>query len=372
MPDAPSSANRRRRWLARLIVFFGAALLGLFAAELCARVLWRKETIIFPRYHTDATYGAYRLRRLRPNTTFQHTSADGTWLFRTNAQGFRDTRDWHYERTPGVLRILVLGDSHTQGFECAQDATYSARLEQRLAGLGIRSEVLNCGVSGLGTAEQLAFFENEGARYRPDFVVLGWFANDPDDNVKSGLFSLRDGKLTAEKYEHLPGVNVLNSINGWVILRWLSEHSYFYSLLFNRVWEWRKGLLSQRTNAAVEYAGKPPAEAGAESSYPIELSAALLARLHASCRQAGARLIIADIPSYLDPQKAESSVPVPLLDRLRTGSEAYLPSKEWLAPAPPQTDYFARHGQHHISPAAHDLLAAALAAQVSADSAQRH
>ena len=53
----------------------------------------------------------------------------------------------------------------------------------------MRAEAINAGVSGFGTAEALAFLENEG-HYRPDVVVLGFYANDFEDNLKAGLFAL--------------------------------------------------------------------------------------------------------------------------------------------------------------------------------------
>jgi hypothetical protein len=343
-----------RRWLARLIVLGLAGALALLGAEVMTRLLWRQEAILFPRYHTGASYGPYQLRRLRPNTTFHHTSADGSWRFTTNAQGFRDTRDWHYERTPGVRRVLVLGDSHTQGFECRQEATFSALLAEKTG-----MEVLNCGVSGLGTAEQLAFLENEGLKYRPDVVVLAWFANDLDDNVKSGLFTVRDGALVAEKFAHQPGVAVLDALNRWAVLRWASEHSYFYSLLFNRVWDWRKARLSQQASA--EYAIKAPVPEAAVETAQHTLAAKLVERMHAACRQAGAKFVIVDVPAFKAVDDFESSIPAPLRPVFRAHCDVLLASEEVLGAMRGQAPLFVAHGQHHISETTHAALAAALA-----------
>ena len=92
----------------------------------------KEKIVLFPRYHSDANYGEFTLRRLRPNTTFWHTSIDGNWKFVTNAQGFRDERDFSYAKPPGRLRVLTLGDSHTEGFEVRQTQTYSAVMERFL------------------------------------------------------------------------------------------------------------------------------------------------------------------------------------------------------------------------------------------------
>ena len=356
---APRSA---RRWLARLIILFGATIFALVVAEMATRIAWQKKAILFPRYHTDATYGPYRIRRLRPNTTFHHTSADGRFDFTTNVQGYRDTRDWHYERTPGVGRILVLGDSHTQGFEVRQDHTYAACLEKRLGAMGHPTEVFNCGVSGFGTAEQLVFLENEGLKYKPDAVVVGWFANDLNDNVSAGLFAVRDGKLVEEKHEHLPGVNVLNALNSWSMLRWLSEDSYFYSLLFNNVWEWRRGLNWQRSNAAaVEYAGATRTDDSTLLAYQQELAEQLLIRMGETCAKAGVKLIVVDIPSWKAIDDFESSLPPAVLKAAQDHQINVLTSDAVLDRYRHVAELFVAHGQHHISETTHLQIALSLA-----------
>ena len=362
----PASHPRRTGCLAKVIVFSIALGVSLVVGEWVTRLLWEKEAILFPRYHTRATYGPYQLRRLRPNTTFRHTSADGTWTFTTNSQGFRDTRDWHYERTPGLGRVLVLGDSQAQGFECRQERTFSALLERRLRALGQPAEVLNCGVSGFGTAEQLAFFENEGVKYQPDVVVLAWFTNDADDSVKTGLFAVRDGKLVEEKHEHQPGVAVLDAINRWQAGRWLSEHSYLYSLLFNRLWDLKKNLLSKRANAAAtEFAIQAPTPEATAANYQRELTGKLLERLHAACAKAGAKLIIVDTPFWTAIDDFESSLPQGQQPIFEQNCEVFLGSDEVLGKYRHVAEFFVAHGQHHISETTHLLMAMALAEKVA-------
>jgi hypothetical protein len=57
-------------------------------------------------------------------------------------------------------------------------------------------------------------------------------------NLKAGLFGLDgEGRLEKLKYEHIPGVKIQNAIYVLPPVRWLSENSYFYSLLFNSAWE---------------------------------------------------------------------------------------------------------------------------------------
>src|SRR5690606_23412702 len=131
--------------------------------------------------------------------------------------------------------------------EVRQQATYSAVLERALTARGIKAEVLNAGVSGFSTAEALVYLENEGWRYSPDVVVLGFFANDFEDNVKADLFRLAaDGSLVVNRLEHIPGVRIQNLIYAVPFVRWLGENSYLYSLAFNTTWSVFKTRLTEQ------------------------------------------------------------------------------------------------------------------------------
>ncbi|MEI8343169.1 MAG: GDSL-type esterase/lipase family protein [Verrucomicrobiota bacterium] len=321
-----SAANAKpgKGCLVKIFLLLVSTGIALALAEIGTRIVFADKVVLFPRFHTDAQYGPYHLRRLLPSTTFRHTDIDGSWLFKTNAQGFRDTRDYPYEKDPGVLRVLCLGDSQTEGFEVNQENAFPKIIERKLAQLGRKAEVMNTGISGFGTAEELAFLENEGLKYKPDVVVLGWYANDPDDNVKSGMFAVENGQLVPRKYEHVPGVSILNAINRIPPLRWASEHSWFYSLLFNHIWDLKKELLSKKSAAeTAEFTARAPSQDKTTVNYQNELSAKLIERLRETCAKAGARLVILDIPLFKTAADFETSVPPELTDTFKAGPDIY-------------------------------------------------
>ena len=84
-----------------------------------------------------------------------------------NQKGLRD-RDYSYERTPGKKRILVLGDSFVWGFGVEQNQIFTEQLENLLTNV----EVINAGVSGYSTDQELLWFKSEGVKYSPDLVIL--------------------------------------------------------------------------------------------------------------------------------------------------------------------------------------------------------
>ncbi len=333
-------------------IFFSVLLAMMLMGELLVRALYADQTVLFPRYHTDVKYGDFRIRRIRPNSDFRHTSVDGEWRFITNSQGFRNYVDFEYVKPENTVRILSLGDSHTQGYEVRQEHTFSAVLANYLTRHGMASEVINTGVSGFGTAEQLVLLENEGVRYQPDFVVLGFYANDFEDNIKAGLFRLdENGELQVNRLEHVPGVRVQNLVYSIPGTQWLSENSYFYSLLFNTTWEvFKRRLAESSAEAIVEYAVP---KQDAYSAYEQDLAIALLKRIYEVSRQHGAKLIVIDIPTKNYNGLIESSLPDDLRARAREFSDVFIDSGEVLGEYSGIAELHVPNGHQHISEFAH-------------------
>jgi hypothetical protein len=127
-----------------------------------------------------------------------------------NQEGYRDI-DHPVAKPPGVYRILLLGDSMSEGVEVAFQDLYWKRLESILpqcpAFGGRRIELISFAVNGYGTAQEYLTFREHGAKYRPDLVLLAFFTgNDFTDNVKAlgqhrdrPYFVLHDGRLALEQ-----------------------------------------------------------------------------------------------------------------------------------------------------------------------------
>ena len=365
--ERTASPGSGRRLLGNLVLALFVFACAFGAAEFAVRLLYKNKTVLFPRYHTDYRYGNYTLRGIRPNVEFWHTSVDGTWKFVTNSRGFRSTREFTYAKPANTLRVLSLGDSHTQGYEVHQDLTYSAVLERYLKNHKLNAEAINTGVSGFSTAEELVLLENEGVKYNPDVVVLGFFANDFEDNLKAGLFDLdAQNRLVERKYEHVPGVGIQNFIYAIPGVPWLSENSYFYSLLFNNAWNYFKQLLAESARkqadskeeastatAAFEYAVPTGAPISASQ---IALTAALIERMHRFCEDRGIRFILVDIPTVRAPYRYQSSLPPALTERLGKAHIEYISSQAVLKEFDGTAEIHRLHGDHHITEFTHTLL----------------
>jgi hypothetical protein len=351
---------KTRRCLTTLALFAGVIFVCLIAGEVAVRLVLGTKIVLFPRNFTAAHYDGVTLRRLIPNSTFWHTSVDGSWEFHINAQGFRDDEDYHYQKRPGQHRILILGDSQTQGFEVSQSATFAKVLEHRLRAKGIDAQVLNTGISGFGTAEELMFLEHEGMKYRPDAVVLAFFANDFDDSVKSDLYELANGNLTLRNTTYTPGVTPISVVNAVPGAFWLSQRSYLFSLFINTLWETAKQALrtEARQNLTTEFAIR----VADVDSYERELVVALLRRMKAVAHAADIPFIIVEIPSVAaDKDRAawQPSVPNDLVAEMISSCDVYVPASSYLAGVQKGAVHVP-HGDRHISEQTHARIAAAL------------
>jgi lysophospholipase L1-like esterase len=106
-------------------------------------------------------------RKYEPGARLELTAGRELFRIEINRLGYR-TRDFSESKPPGTVRVLCIGGSTTVAGR-ANDETYPALLEAKLRRRwpGLPLEVLNLGVSGVGSALWLEWLDK----------LLGW---DPD------------------------------------------------------------------------------------------------------------------------------------------------------------------------------------------------
>lgn len=107
---------------------------------------------------------------LRPGATRE--------LYSINSQGFRD-HECSEQKPAGTFRIVVLGDSIAWGHMLPLDQTFAKQLEARLnAKFDHKFEVLNFGVSGYSTQQEVELYRVRASRFHPDLVIVCYCLND--------------------------------------------------------------------------------------------------------------------------------------------------------------------------------------------------
>jgi len=97
-----------------------------------------------------------------------------------------------------VFRILMLGDSFTEGIHVDEGKNFCEQLQFLLNnGLplaGKRFEVVNAGVSSFSPISEYLFLKRELLRLNPDLIILQMFANDIFEDNRTGAMSVLDDK----------------------------------------------------------------------------------------------------------------------------------------------------------------------------------
>jgi lysophospholipase L1-like esterase len=183
-----------RAWLLR-----GAALLTslAFAMALGETVL----RIVF-RDHGRATMGAPGGEPFEYEYLDQ--AADARW---PQAQG---------AKSPGVRRLLVLGDSITYGVGVREwQAVWPNRLLERLVARGARCDMHVVAAPGRNTDQHAAAAAELVPRLDPDYVVYQWYVND---------LEVRQPRPAFRRTWH-----------EWSYHRWLQTHSFLYFVVDDRL-----------------------------------------------------------------------------------------------------------------------------------------
>lgn len=132
-----------------------------------------------PQLATDGTTPAYaaggELVYRYPTNPRGYFDANGEVRGTINALGYRGPLRPR-ERTPGVARIALLGDSFALGIGVRDEDTLSALLERRLEGV----EVLDFGVSSADTVDEVRYLTGYVSEFAPDLALIVFFPNDAE------------------------------------------------------------------------------------------------------------------------------------------------------------------------------------------------
>ena len=104
-------------------------------------------------------------------------SIEFRYRFTTNAMGLR-YRELPREKGVSEHRILVLGDSYTEGLGVDANQRFTEHLENAFSGEGARVAFINGGLSGTGPLYYARLLKYVGLSYSPDGILICIFAND--------------------------------------------------------------------------------------------------------------------------------------------------------------------------------------------------
>jgi hypothetical protein len=179
-PEAKSRAPLRSWQKTALLACFGATF-GFVCLELAVRLIEPREGLRedFERHDPVLHH------KFIPGAHGRHKALEFDAAYEINSLGLRSP-EVAREKPPGTKRILMLGDSFTEGNGVQQSETFSSRLQAKLdeAGLGGRVQVVNAGVGSYSSLLELVYLETAGLELQPDLVILNFDLSDLHDDIQ--------------------------------------------------------------------------------------------------------------------------------------------------------------------------------------------
>ncbi|HUI64593.1 MAG TPA: SGNH/GDSL hydrolase family protein [Bacteroidota bacterium] len=163
-----------------IALLVASILLALGGVEVALRLSTPREIMRYFFVTSDTTLH----HRFIPGATGRYQSTEFNTSYRISSAGLRD-REFAVPKPGGTFRILMLGDSFTEGDGVEGQETFSKRLESMLAdkfGVG-RVEVVNAGVGSYSPILEYLYLKNGGLALEPDMVILNYDLSDAFDDI---------------------------------------------------------------------------------------------------------------------------------------------------------------------------------------------
>ncbi len=249
-----------------------------------------------------------------------------------NSRGLRDV-EHSLSKPPYTYRIVVLGDSYAEALQVRLEDSFPRLLESMLQnriGTTRRIEVINLGVSGFGTDQELLALRHYGLSYDPDLVILAFLTGNDVRNNYPSLETAANGKPNPKPYF------VLDERGRLVLKRPLSpEQTPLWKRIGSRFYTYN--WISERIER-LRLQQKGPVDNGVylaryspEWKNAWRVTEALIAEIARESASAGAKFLLVSLtdPMQLSPRQGPSldtEKPVRILrDIARRQSIEYLP-----------------------------------------------
>lgn len=233
--------TRRKKVLVPSLILVSSIVVGILICEVVIRAY---SYFYFPvMMQIDPVLGWSHF----PNVQKVFKNDDGEkHLVVQNKLGHRGP-DYDYNVKNKDKRLLVLGDSFTEGVHVGEKDLFTSILESKN-----NLEVVNAGVGSYSTVQEYLYLRDRGLKYNLDIVLLMYFANDLTDNCLSFSPGIGARPYAAVQNGEMKIIETLNYEEygkfslPLPFIPELNEHSYFYKFVNTRVYQtlFAKRLLS--------------------------------------------------------------------------------------------------------------------------------
>lgn len=214
---------------------------------------------IYLRFHTDfLVFNKLQSKYFRKaDPIIHHTfipcgrgplkTKEFTTHYSINSFGLRD-HEYQIPKGKGIFRILMLGDSFTEGYGVEIEDTFSKKVEAKIGfcktEFGTKYEVVNGGCASYSPLLEYLFLKEQGLKLEPDVVILNYDMSDIKDDYYYSQIAEFDNygiplRVIPEKFSCSE-----NKVNNY-----LERHSFFYLSVKERLSKsyWEKARIKYET-----------------------------------------------------------------------------------------------------------------------------
>lgn len=200
---------KKKRIVYFLLMLALTVLIGLFIAEILMRIFFpQQETMRW--FASDKRYGFFLKKNFYQK--YHYINSDFVMEVKTNSWGLRGNEYSLSDLSnPSIKKVLLLGDSFVFGQGVNIEDTFGAKLEGLLNKSGKKYMVINAGISGWGTLQEVMYAKDHFDEFQPDIIILTFCQNDPTEdgsflkkrsNFEKRLFYF-PGKIFLRDHSHL-------------------------------------------------------------------------------------------------------------------------------------------------------------------------
>jgi lysophospholipase L1-like esterase len=168
--------KRLRRILLKIALVPASLVIALLSAEGLLWLIEPKPDVPVALFYT---YDPQLGWKKKPNLQKVIRTCEYTVIQKTNSRGFLGP-DTQIEKPRETRRVVMLGDSFTEGYtvEYTENVSQVLERELNLKGHAAGYEVINLGIGAYSTDQELLVFRNTGKQFCPDVTVVMFYHND--------------------------------------------------------------------------------------------------------------------------------------------------------------------------------------------------
>jgi hypothetical protein len=276
-----------------IILLITGGLLALL--EIMTRIFWNQESrlvTLSKQDHAIKLDSQTYTFRFEPNTKYRHDCSEFSITYEINSEGMRDPNTYLGKpRDTTKIRILAVGDSFTYGEGSEQEDTWLSRLERDVKAKGKTIEIVKAGVSAYDQYQEYMYLKEIIGLYKPDYVLLGFLANDVMGNKPLAERSMPGNLQKQDEGGHEKSRSgSFNLIKNFQTLALAKKIVLSNDALYRSMYE---------STGRADYFKKAD-KRSPEVLSQFNITAELFRQIDSLCEANGAPLIIASIPQFYE------------------------------------------------------------------------